>query len=159
MRQLSVLACLALLIAPVAAELNTSVNPRIYFTEDVAVPFELWMILIGLGMVFLFLSWAGTKAIPLWAGMGMACFGAAAYAAPMVGYFNYEIIEVSCETTGTSTANVLPVVSLVTQPWVAWFLYGFAILCLAGIFRGFIFGMKAAAEQKKLAEIAEEETW
>lgn len=157
-RAVAYLFLLIIIVSPVAA-LNTSVNPRIYFTEDVAVPFELWLCLIAIALVFFFISILSPTAISIMAGMAFACFGASAYAAPMVGYFNYELVSTTCTTTGITTQNVLPVVSLVNQPWVTYLLWGFAMLAFLNIFRGMILGAKAAAEQKRIAEAAEEETW
>jgi hypothetical protein len=63
----------------------------------------------------------------------MICFAASAFASPMVGFFNNEVVEVNA-----STYYIYPVVHQVTQPWVMWLLWGFATIAFFELVLGII---------------------
>jgi hypothetical protein len=116
-----VLLLLSVIFLPVAAA-NVSVQPRLYFEEETAVPIEIWITLIILG-VSIFLLSIITQAKTILGLLAFGFFSAAAFTAPLVGYFSYFVVNAT-----QSSYEFVPYVHLATQPWVMWFLWGLATI-------------------------------
>jgi hypothetical protein len=100
---------------------------RTYFAEETAIPFEVFVLLLGVGMVFMILA-----AITAFTGasggitmvFGLISFGfltGTAFASPTTGFYSYIT-----NTTTNATSTVTPVVWLIMQPWMMWLLWGMA---------------------------------
>lgn len=120
---------------------NVTIGSRIYYTETYAVPFELFLLILVLGFVFLTLSIVSERAIIPFATVAFMLFLASAYSAPMVGFINYETATVN------GTYNVIPYVSFVGQPWMMYLLYGFALIAFLNIWRGVLYSLKMIRER------------
>ena len=131
-----------LVVTPVIAAdtYNISTEPRVYFTEEEAIPIELWFILIALGVVFIGAGWLVVDNRSVLSVISMAFFFASAWATPYVGFFSHVTIPVANCTTPTncSSYTIVPTVSLATQPWMMYLLYGLALVSLLLIFDGVI---------------------
>lgn len=120
-------------IVAAAANYTTTAQQRVYFTEDTAIPIELYLILISMGVIFLIVSFLTVNIIPPI--FAFASFSAAAFASPMVGFFDYQTVQTINSTTGNVTLNIVPVVSLAVQPWAMWLLWGMATISFLAIVR------------------------
>jgi PKD repeat protein len=110
---------------------TTSTYNGTYTYEDTFIPFWLWATMIFAGVVFIIIGFFGNKII--FGLLSMICFAASAFASPMVGFFNNEVVEVNA-----STYYIYPVVHQVTQPWVMWLLWGFATIAFFELVLGII---------------------
>jgi len=126
---------LCLITPALAADYNITVQNRTYWSEDTAVPFELFALLIILGVVFLGASFAVSSPVHIiiLSILGMAFLAASAFAAPVVGFFNYESFTSTNLTSGNVSLNFVPSVSLIAQPWVSWLLWGAFLIGLVNI--------------------------
>jgi len=112
-------------------------DERSYFSEDTAIPFEMFVVLAGVGLLFLVIAtftgfsyWGGPTMI-----FGLISCGfltVSAYAAPVTGFYSYVT-----NSTTNATAQVTPIVWLVMQPWMSWLLWGMALVS----FFLFVFGI------------------
>ncbi len=121
---LLVILFIVLMITPVIAA-NVSVQPRVYFSEDTAVPIEVWMMLILIAISLLILAIV-TYYKTLLGLLAFGFFAAAAFTAPVVGYFNSVVLNNTSASDGSY--EFVPTIHLATQPWVMWFLWGMALI-------------------------------
>lgn len=131
---------LFIFLQPVCADVinasNITIGSRIYYTETYAVPFELFLIVLALGFVFLIFGIVSDRAIIPFSTIAFMLFLVSAYSAPMVGFVNYETATVN------GTYNIIPYVSFVGQPWMMYLLYGFALIAFLNIWRGVLYSLK-----------------
>lgn len=123
---------------------------RTYFAEDTAIPFEFFIVLLGVGLVFLVMS---TITGFNWnAGMTMI-FGliaslfltASAYAAPVTGFYSYV-----SNTTSDATSQATPTIWLVAQPWMSWLCWGLALIAFLMFVFGILLLFREKAEEEEM---------
>ena len=144
---------LFVLVTPVLADTyNITTEPRIYFTEEEAIPIELWFVLIALGVAFIGAAWLVVDNRSVLSVIAMAFFFASAWTTPYVGFFSYVTVPVANCTTpaNCSSYTVVPTVSLATQPWMMWLLYGLGLVSLLLIFDGVM---------RMMQEVVPEDDW
>lgn len=114
-----------MLITAVSANVT---DERTYFSEETAIPFETFVLLSGVGLLFLVIAtftgfsyWGGPTMI--FGLISMGFLTVSAYAAPVTGFYSYVT-----NSTTNATAQATPVVWLVMQPWMSWLLWGMAVV-------------------------------
>ncbi len=136
---------LLLLVTAVSANVT---DERAYFSEETAIPFEMFIVLAGVGL--LFLVFATFTGFSYWAGPTMV-FGlissgfltVSAYAAPVTGFYSY-----ATNASANATATVTPVIWLIMQPFMSWLLWGMATVA----FLLFVFGVLILFREKAVAD-------
>lgn len=128
---------LLVMLALVGVASANVTDERTYHVEETAIPFEVFGLLLGLGMLFLVI--ATITGFSYNAGMTMI-FGlvsslfltASAMAAPVTGFYSYI-----GNTTTNATASVTPTIWLIMNPWMGWLCWGLASIA----FLLFVFGI------------------
>lgn len=126
----------ALLSCNTSANVTVNTTDHYYFSEESAIPVELWWVLIWCGLIFLITSLIFTDWIIITSTVAMTFFSAAAFAAPLVGSFAYEVVTGVNATTNETIAYIAPSVVLLNEPWVAWVMWAMALFAFVNVWRG-----------------------
>lgn len=133
-----------LILIPSVCSANVT-DERIYFAEDTAIPFEVFVLMLGIGLVFLILAamagFAYEGGLTMVFGIVSTAFiSVAAFAAPVTGFYSYVT-----NSTANASSQATPVVWLVMQPWMMWLVWGMATIS----FILFVFGILILFRDRK----------
>lgn len=131
--------------------ITTAIEERTYITEETAIPFEVFAVLVGVGILFLLCAYAvaftGSGGLTIILGILSTMFLAAAtFAAPTTGFYSY----VSTVNATTNSTEVVPVVWLALQPWMMWLLWGVTTLAFLSFVLGILVIFKEAREAEEM---------
>lgn len=149
MKKTQLVLCVALLMCLITTTVSANVtDTRTYFGEETAVPFEIWVLLFGAGLLFLVLAsitgFSANGGLTLVFGIISTLFlSGSAFATPVTGFYSYVT-----NTSTNATSQATPVVWLIFQPWMMWLVWGLATVA----FLLFVFGILILFKEQKEAE-------
>lgn len=143
-RKLIVIIGLLLMVSCVSA-----IENRSYIAEETAIPFEVFVVLVGIGICFLLCAaatgFARIGGLTIVLGLLSTGFlSVAAFASPTTGFYSY----VSVVNTTSNATEITPMVWLILQPWMMWLLWGLATIA----FLLFVLGILNLFREQKDAE-------
>lgn len=121
----------------------TAFDQRPYYEEPAFIPFWLWAFIIIIAS-FVFLFGIHGKSIVLLI-ISTLCYAAMAFASPFAAFISSELLPTNT-TPGAVEYTMFPVVWQVTQPWVAWLLWGLALCSFICVWYVLLSNMAAMQE-------------
>ena len=132
---------------------NVTIPSRVSYEEETAIPFWTWAFMLIGGGLFLIgainIPASNTKLFTAMLAFGLLL--PAAIASPVVGFFSQETIPVKNITINTTHIDyyIQPIVHQATQPWVAWLLYGLALVAFLQIWHAVLLMQKDVVKERE----------